>query len=311
MLETLRAYGAGLLAEAGEQEQAAAALAGYALRVAEQAAAGLQAGTGELAAARWLDAEDATMRQVLAWAMEHDAAVALRLAGRAGAVVAAAGPAGRPVPAAAPGGGLRRGGQRRVVRRADLARLGSAVLGRSGRSARPFHRGPGRRRGPAAVPGADRRPGRPVIGLAAHGPDRRGGRRCPPLAGPGPGDRGPGRGAAGPDRAQLRRRLRRRSRRGGPAGPAGRADHGRDPRRARPEVQLCADHRAGRCRGPGRSRARRRGGPGPGPGRGRPVEPGDPAAQDRGPGPAGGPDRRRRGAPAGRAPPRGADRQLA
>jgi predicted ATPase len=41
MLETLRAYGAGLLAEAGEQEDAAAALAGYALRVASQAAAGL------------------------------------------------------------------------------------------------------------------------------------------------------------------------------------------------------------------------------------------------------------------------------
>ena len=80
MLETLRAYGAGLLAEAGEQDGAAAALAGYALEVAEQAAAGLQTGTGEVAAARWLDAEDATMRQVLAWAMDHDPAVALRLA---------------------------------------------------------------------------------------------------------------------------------------------------------------------------------------------------------------------------------------
>ena len=42
MLETLRAYGAGLLAEAGEEDAAAAALAGYALRVAEAAAAGLQ-----------------------------------------------------------------------------------------------------------------------------------------------------------------------------------------------------------------------------------------------------------------------------
>ena len=84
MLETLRAYGAGLLAEAGEQDGAAAALAGYALRVAGQAAAGLQTGDGELAAARWLDAEDATMRQVLAWAMEHDTAVALRLAGALG-----------------------------------------------------------------------------------------------------------------------------------------------------------------------------------------------------------------------------------
>ena len=35
MLETLRGYGAGLLAEAGEEAGAAAALAGYAVRVAE------------------------------------------------------------------------------------------------------------------------------------------------------------------------------------------------------------------------------------------------------------------------------------
>ena len=80
MLETLRAYGAGLLAEAGEADAVAAALAGYALRVAEDAMAGLTADTGEVAAARWLDAEDATMRQVLHWSMEHDAAVAPRLA---------------------------------------------------------------------------------------------------------------------------------------------------------------------------------------------------------------------------------------
>jgi predicted ATPase/DNA-binding CsgD family transcriptional regulator len=80
MLETLRAYGAGLLAGADEADPAAAALAGYALEVAEQAATGLQTVEGELAAARWLDAEDATMRQVLAWAMGHDVAVALRLA---------------------------------------------------------------------------------------------------------------------------------------------------------------------------------------------------------------------------------------
>jgi predicted ATPase/DNA-binding CsgD family transcriptional regulator/DNA-binding XRE family transcriptional regulator len=80
MLETLRAYGARLLAEVGEQEDEAAALAGYALRVAEQAAAGMQTSIGEAPAARWLDAEDATTRQALAWAMEHDAAMALRLA---------------------------------------------------------------------------------------------------------------------------------------------------------------------------------------------------------------------------------------
>jgi predicted ATPase len=79
MLETLRAYGAGLLAEAGEQDEAMAALAGCALAVAGQADAGLQTVSGELAAARWLDAEDATMRQALAWAMDHDLAMALRL----------------------------------------------------------------------------------------------------------------------------------------------------------------------------------------------------------------------------------------
>ena len=80
MLETLRAYGAGLLAGTGEDAAAAGALAGYALRVAEEAAAGLQTGTRELAAARRLDAEDAMMPQVLAWAMEHDVAIGLRLA---------------------------------------------------------------------------------------------------------------------------------------------------------------------------------------------------------------------------------------
>ena len=80
MLETLRAYGAGLLAEAGEGDAVAAALAGYALRVAEDAMAGLMAGTSEVAAARRLDAEGATMRQVLDWAMEHGAAVAPPLA---------------------------------------------------------------------------------------------------------------------------------------------------------------------------------------------------------------------------------------
>ena len=85
MLQTLRAYGAGLLAGAGEHDGAAAALAGYTLRVAEQAAVGLQTSTAEeVAAARWLDAEDATMRQVLAWAMDHDPATAVRLAAALG-----------------------------------------------------------------------------------------------------------------------------------------------------------------------------------------------------------------------------------
>jgi predicted ATPase len=46
MLETLRAYGAERLAEAGEQPEKAAALARYALQVAEQAAAGIETPPG-------------------------------------------------------------------------------------------------------------------------------------------------------------------------------------------------------------------------------------------------------------------------
>ena len=76
MLETLRAYGAVLLAESGESDTAAAALAGYALRVARDASARLTTGADEAAAARWLDAEEATLRQALGWAREHDGAVA-------------------------------------------------------------------------------------------------------------------------------------------------------------------------------------------------------------------------------------------
>jgi hypothetical protein len=86
MLETLRAHGAKLRAEAGEQDTAAAALAGYTLRVAEEAAAGLQTDTEEVAAARRLDAEDTTTSQVLAWAIAHDAQVAMRLADALGLI---------------------------------------------------------------------------------------------------------------------------------------------------------------------------------------------------------------------------------
>jgi predicted ATPase/class 3 adenylate cyclase/DNA-binding CsgD family transcriptional regulator len=80
MFETLRAYGAGRLAEAGEEPDAAAALTRHALQVAGQAAAGLDTRDGELAAAQWLDAEDASVHQALGWALEHDPEAALRLA---------------------------------------------------------------------------------------------------------------------------------------------------------------------------------------------------------------------------------------
>jgi non-specific serine/threonine protein kinase len=80
MLETLRGYGLDRLAEAGDLDEASAALARYALVVAEQVAAGLRTGSGELAAARRLDTEDATTRHALAWAADHDPGTALRLA---------------------------------------------------------------------------------------------------------------------------------------------------------------------------------------------------------------------------------------
>jgi predicted ATPase/DNA-binding CsgD family transcriptional regulator len=80
MLETLRAYGLQRLADAGERAGADAALARYALQVAEQAAAGLQTSGGEVAAARWLDAEDPATQQALAWALDHDPGTALHLA---------------------------------------------------------------------------------------------------------------------------------------------------------------------------------------------------------------------------------------
>ncbi len=79
LLETLRAYAADRLAEAGEQQAAAAGLAQYALGLATQAAEGMQTSAGEVAAARWLDAESGTVQQALAWALEHDAGLALGL----------------------------------------------------------------------------------------------------------------------------------------------------------------------------------------------------------------------------------------
>jgi len=80
MLESLRAYGAGRLAAAGEDAAAAAALAGYMTELAEGDFAGLHTRTQEAASLRHFDAEEASMRHALAWAMEHDHALALRLA---------------------------------------------------------------------------------------------------------------------------------------------------------------------------------------------------------------------------------------
>jgi predicted ATPase/DNA-binding CsgD family transcriptional regulator len=80
MLQTLRAYASRRLAQAGEEAAADAALAAYAAGAAERAAAGLESSTTELAAAAYLDAEDATVHQALAWALQYDPATASRLA---------------------------------------------------------------------------------------------------------------------------------------------------------------------------------------------------------------------------------------
>jgi predicted ATPase/DNA-binding CsgD family transcriptional regulator len=80
MLETIRAYGRERLGAAGEEQETAAALTRYVLKTAERATAGLQTSIGELAAARWLDAETSTLEQALAWSLEHDHPTAVRLA---------------------------------------------------------------------------------------------------------------------------------------------------------------------------------------------------------------------------------------
>jgi predicted ATPase/DNA-binding CsgD family transcriptional regulator len=79
MPETIRAFGAARLAETTEQAQADAALAGYALSVAEEADVGRRT-PQEPAAVRRLDAEDATIQQAVTWALEHDPDMALGLA---------------------------------------------------------------------------------------------------------------------------------------------------------------------------------------------------------------------------------------
>jgi predicted ATPase/DNA-binding CsgD family transcriptional regulator len=80
MLETLRAYAARLLAEAGEDDQAVKAMSDYAVDVAVECSSGLQASTTELASLRRLDAEDATMSRALGWAMGHAPGTAQRIA---------------------------------------------------------------------------------------------------------------------------------------------------------------------------------------------------------------------------------------
>ena len=186
MLETLRAYGARLLAGAGEQDEAAAALAGYAVRVAEQAAAGMTTIAGEPSAARWLDAEDATMGHVLAWAVEHDLDMAARLVTALGlwwtlrGRLAGQGPllrelAGRAEPGSEGWCAAQFWLARTALDAADLPAITAAV-----------RRGRGRDRGPGAIPDTGGLPAPAVGHLVQPGPGPGSGRMRPPRPGPGP-----------------------------------------------------------------------------------------------------------------------------
>ncbi|HTU05463.1 MAG TPA: LuxR C-terminal-related transcriptional regulator [Trebonia sp.] len=79
MLETLRAYAAGLLAEAGEEAEVSATLTAYAAEMSLEAAVEIHTRGREVAGLRRLDAEDVTVHHALAWALDHDPAAALRL----------------------------------------------------------------------------------------------------------------------------------------------------------------------------------------------------------------------------------------
>ena len=142
MLETLRAFGLQQLADAGERPEADAALARYALQVAEQAAAGLQTSAGELAATKLLDAEDATTQQGLAWALDHDPATALRLAVALVTVVEVARPCRGRVRAAGAAAGHTTAGQRRMVRSHSSAGPSATADRRFRQGAEPLHRSP-------------------------------------------------------------------------------------------------------------------------------------------------------------------------
>jgi predicted ATPase/DNA-binding CsgD family transcriptional regulator len=80
MLETLRSFGRDRLREAGEEQAAASALAGHALAIGEAAGGAMEFSGGELAAMRWLDAEEPLLRQAQEWLEARDRKAGLRLA---------------------------------------------------------------------------------------------------------------------------------------------------------------------------------------------------------------------------------------
>ena len=286
MLETLRDYGAGLLAQAGEQGDVEAALARYMLRVAEQAVTGQSTSTGEAAAARWLDAEDASMRHVLDWAVKHDLDTALRLAAALAWWWELRGwlPGQRPLlcelaARAEPG--------------SDRWRALQSWLGWTLMSTGALARTLEHCTAVLDVIG-DREPSRALVDclilqsitLSQPRPGPGGGRVRPPCPGPGPRAGLPVRSGRCPVGPGRRQHVRRRPGRCRAAGPAGRADPGHH-WHGRPGVRLPVGRSARPRPGIWPPPSRPAPDAGPGPGRGRPEYPGLGAAGDGGPGLAG------------------------
>ena len=317
MLETLRAYGAGLLAEAGEDGDVTAALAGYAAEVAEQASAGLYTRTGEAASLRQLDAEDVTLRHALDWAMEHDPDTALRLAlsqaqlwSIRGRLISQA-----PVLAAAAehaeaGSGEWCGARMLLAQAASYASDPLAALEHydTVRNVLEDPARPASREGPVLLSLCldGRSAALLQMGRVAEAVDdarralavaRQAGSQGLEASRPGL----PGRG-----RVAGRRPGRRAPDRARGAGHPGRVR-----RRAVPGAELVHRDDPDRGRRPGRRRTGLRGRPGLVPGRGRPGQPQQPAVEPGDPGPAGRPHRRRGGTPARAASDRRADRGCA
>jgi predicted ATPase/DNA-binding CsgD family transcriptional regulator len=79
MLETLRAFSEARLVDAGDGGQVRTAVATWTVSEAESMAARFESGATEAAAALWMDAEADNLRDVLEWAILHDAELAFRL----------------------------------------------------------------------------------------------------------------------------------------------------------------------------------------------------------------------------------------
>ena len=240
MLETLRAYGADGSPGPGE-EDAAAAAAG---RVRASGGRARPPRGCRPVPAKWPPPGGWMPRtppcaRCWRWAMDHDAALALRLAVALAPwwVLARAAAGSSTRCCARPPSGPRRAATGGAPRNSGSARQ---------RLTRPIWPGRWAISPRSATPSGTGEPSRVLVDcldgrsltLAQAGPDRRGGRRRPPLAGPGPGARLPGRRGGGPGEPQRRRLVRRRPRRRGAAGPAGRAGPGRYPGLDGPGAQL-------------------------------------------------------------------------